>query len=1377
MAKDIFKQSLIIFFLFFFSFLFSYFGKAQTSISGIVNRYIDVTAIIDADELTVSDALAFSPGDTVLLIQMKGLAINNTNDLSFGSRQNVYSAGKYEIIIIASITGTNITFASDMTNSYDTNGHMQMVRVPGYDNARVTGNITCPEWDTISGTGGVVALIVGNKLSLEADIDVTGKGFGGAVPYTTSNVLCTTNTDFYFPASSDSAGYKGEGVVSYALDNTQPLDGDFAKGRGAYFNGGGGGNGKYSGGGGGANGGSGGLGGKQYEPCGILDGIGGIGGRAIPNEIGGFDTDKLIFMGGGGGSSTQLADGDGTTGGNGGGIIIILADTVIGNGNYIRANGQTVVDITNNTGGAGGGGAGGTILLDVKGYKGSTLNVQASGGNGGWSGAIAGYCTGPGGGGGGGIVWYSQVVLPAEVNLNVNGGAAGISNCTFWGQSQGNIGTTVANLKVPLTGFLFNSIFSIQSEALNDTICEEDILPELLGTEPRGGTTPYKYKWESSNDNSTWIIDLDYGAGGEDYNPLSVMIDTTYYRRTVKDNSAPVIEDISKTVTIIVQPKIEQNSLSFDTIICLNQMPNPIIPEFTSPIGGDGIYSYLWEQSTDGITFADAPNVNNTSIYQPPVLSVAQTYYYRRTVYSGKCSHISDTVTITVLPLISSNTISADQTICQGSVFDTLAGTDPANGDGTYTYKWIESIDGNTWGNAYGPGAGKNYSPDTTSSDFPGTLFFKRVVYSGLSDCCVDTSNNVTLIDWPKLENNSINTDQVICEGDDPVAISGLTPTGGNGVYTYQWQERSGVAAWSDIGLDAIDYDPSNLSDTTFYRRVVDSDVCTDTSNIDTIPVHPSILYNNILTLGGLTDTTICEGALPNSLTGEQPGGGIGIYSYIWKESTDGSSWSAADGTYTNIDYSPGNLIDTTFYKREVFSGVCADMSVVIDINVLPALGNNSVSSDQTICYNAVPDRIDGVLPTGGDGGYTYQWEESTDNVTWNPASGTDNEQNYQPEALSIPKFFRRVIFSGAVDCCSDTSNVVSITINSLPTGVLVSLVDTICKGSNVALTVNLTGALPWDFTYSDGTSSFDENNVSNSTYSFNVSPDNSSPYTLSSVTDDNGCIATSLTGTANITVYEIPVANAGEDDEICELVYTLDAVPSVGSGLWTYSTVPVLSATDNTQAQNQVTLSDYGTYSFTWTESNWNCIDSDDVEIVFWESPTPAEAGADQLLSSYAKETLLEGNVPLTGVGEWTKLLSESESIIENPFEPGTRVSNLLSGEYEFVWTITNGVCPEESDAVKITVNMLFIPSGFSPNGDEINDFFEIKGINDISNELIIINSGGNEVYRQKNYQNDWDGTYKTGEELPDGTYYYIFYIYDTDKPREESGFVVIKR
>lgn len=215
MIKILFNQFKLLIFVFSLTLLFIFQGKSQTPVSGTINDYIDITAIIDADEITVSDASAFSPGDTVLIIQMKGLAINTSNDANFGARQNVYSAGKYEIIRIASISGNDITLANDMTNTYDENGHTQMVKIPGYYNATVTGDITCPEWDTISGKGGVVAMIVGNKLTLEADIDVTGKGFNGAQAYTTSLVECTSvNANYYYPAGSDSAGYKGESIAT-----------------------------------------------------------------------------------------------------------------------------------------------------------------------------------------------------------------------------------------------------------------------------------------------------------------------------------------------------------------------------------------------------------------------------------------------------------------------------------------------------------------------------------------------------------------------------------------------------------------------------------------------------------------------------------------------------------------------------------------------------------------------------------------------------------------------------------------------------------------------------------------------------------------------------------------------------------------------------------------------------------------------------------------------------------------------------------------------------------------------------------------------------------------------------------------------------------
>ncbi|WP_231491398.1 Ig-like domain-containing protein [Pedobacter sp. Leaf170] len=75
-------------------------------------------------------------------------------------------------------------------------------------------------------------------------------------------------------------------------------------------------------------------------------------------------------------------------------------------------------------------------------------------------------------------------------------------------------------------------------------------------------------------------------------------------------------------------------------------------------------------------------------------------------------------------------------------------------------------------------------------------------------------------------------------------------------------------------------------------------------------------------------------------------------------------------------------------------------------------------------------------------------------------------------------------------------------------------------------------------------------------------------------------------------------------------------------------------------------------------------------------------------------------------------------------------------------------------------TINANFvdikIPTLFTPNGDGINDVFEIRGLNQYQdNELTIVNRWGNEVFRQKGYQNTW-----SGEGLNEGTYYYLLRV-----------------
>ncbi|MFP4059987.1 MAG: gliding motility-associated C-terminal domain-containing protein, partial [Bacteroidales bacterium] len=105
------------------------------------------------------------------------------------------------------------------------------------------------------------------------------------------------------------------------------------------------------------------------------------------------------------------------------------------------------------------------------------------------------------------------------------------------------------------------------------------------------------------------------------------------------------------------------------------------------------------------------------------------------------------------------------------------------------------------------------------------------------------------------------------------------------------------------------------------------------------------------------------------------------------------------------------------------------------------------------------------------------------------------------------------------------------------------------------------------------------------------------------------------------------------------------------------------------------------------------------------------------------------------------------------------------------------NGVCQIVTDTISLTINDLGFYTGFSPNGDDYNQFFVIDGIENTSeNELVILNRWGVEVYRAENYDNEngWDGKDKNGIDLPDDTYYWILRV---NKDLIYKGYVVLKR
>ena len=85
-----------------------------------------------------------------------------------------------------------------------------------------------------------------------------------------------------------------------------------------------------------------------------------------------------------------------------------------------------------------------------------------------------------------------------------------------------------------------------------------------------------------------------------------------------------------------------------------------------------------------------------------------------------------------------------------------------------------------------------------------------------------------------------------------------------------------------------------------------------------------------------------------------------------------------------------------------------------------------------------------------------------------------------------------------------------------------------------------------------------------------------------------------------------------------------------------------------------------------------------------------------------------------------------------------------------------------------------LFIPNIFTPNGDGINDYLQILGLENFAeNKLEILNKRRKVIFSQKNYQNRW-----SGEGLPNDFYYYVLNLKRMDGTTTLlSGYVHLKR
>jgi gliding motility-associated-like protein len=164
--------------------------------------------------------------------------------------------------------------------------------------------------------------------------------------------------------------------------------------------------------------------------------------------------------------------------------------------------------------------------------------------------------------------------------------------------------------------------------------------------------------------------------------------------------------------------------------------------------------------------------------------------------------------------------------------------------------------------------------------------------------------------------------------------------------------------------------------------------------------------------------------------------------------------------------------------------------------------------------------------------------------------------------------------------------------------------------------------------------------------------------------------------------------------------------------------------------------------------------------------------AGSDQVLE-YQFSTTLDAILNKNETGIWS-LISGSGNFYDSA-DPKTLVSDLTSGDNFLLWTVKNGVCPAVFDTVNISVNNLIIPTLITPNMDGRNDYFVLRGLATLGRtDLIIFDRRGTQVYRNKDYDNSWNGVDYKQNPLPDDTY---FFVLKAANGKSISGYIVIRR
>ena len=691
---------------------------------------------------------------------------------------------------------------------------------------------------------------------------------------------------------------------------------------------------------------------------------------------------------------------------------------------------------------------------------------------------------------------------------------------------------------------------------------------------------------------------------------------------------------------------------------------------------------------------------------------------YSVTVTTNGCTSSAASVTAAVNTVPSAPVVSTNSPICSGSSLQLTASTLT----GAF-YSW-------TGPNGFTSSLQNPVINNVTSAN---AGFYSVTVTVGQ---CTSISATTSAVINPIPATPIVST-STVCEGMNLNLTASLVPG-----TSYSWTGPNGFTS-SNQNPTIVNAGTINAGT---YSVTVTANGCTSipasaTANVNTLPSAPIISTNSLL----------CSGSSIYLMAGSMTGA-----TYSWT-GPNGFTSSLQNPTITNAGTNASGSYSVT---ATVNACTGAAGTASITVNQIPP--SPSVSSNVSLCAGSTVN-----LSASTIAGASYSWSGPNGFIS-----------SLQNPVINNATSMISGVYNASITVNGCTSQATSTTIVIDQPAIANAGNDQAVCSSNQFVNVsgNLSGGTNSGIWTSSGSGNFSPSNlILNASY-YPSAADKSAGSVILKLTSTNNGACSASSSSVKITFAAAPSVNAGNDQTVCSNnanVFLKGQYNNAAGISWSStgdgSFSPSASGLNATYIPGTRDKSNNSVNLILKTTGNTTCLPAADTLLVTIKAaPVINSGGVKYVLEN--SSTIL---TPVTNGSNlkylWTPGMYLNNDTVLNPVcTPRADVS------YKII-SIDDFGCSSSADVFVKVLKQLQIPNVFTPNGDGINEKWEVKNLKDYSDcKVEIFNRYGQLVYHSVGYLNEWDGTLN-GKPLPAATYYYIINLKIAAKPI--AGFVDIVR